>query len=609
MATIITEANCVRINNALIPKNSTNIIKLSNGIRVQDINGPSQDILIEGTTIDGIQVANVNALFDFFKSQSFNTPNGVLPESMLSPNQFETLPNGFIGIRTDYLQSLNLSGGGQTPYWNGRTVTFFGDSFTQMDLFATTVSTNLNLSGIYEDGVSGSCVVPGVGTVPLQSGVSRIDNSLVGNPTEAYFILMGTNDWAASVPLGAINDPATYTVVNGVVTVTPAQNTFYAALKYVFGQASAARPGRVFVSTMMVRTDQQSNYAGQYTFAQAVKDVAALYSIPVYDMLNDSGITYANISTYSSDLIHPDLPAGKALISAVITAFMTTEGVALNPQSQLGQSTLTVGNITANSVSLSWTAVASSGVYSIRRSTQANLSGAIEVFNSNDMSFTDSTVQPSTTYYYTVVPLATGHKPGIPSSIQSVTTLAGADGMVPILNLVDINSNLTLESNRIDFNGSGLGVAVGQNQLIPAGWIGIIQMDAPIITSSGLFGLQSNITGSSPSGFISGIKYNYVNNTQCVINGIALGSGLNNYSILEFSAGIIPKLRNRFTGVRIFVEYSLDSGATWTEIEDSTTTPIVQPQEVSYVTGYLDTTGTSINNMLMTPIVAPGGNS
>jgi hypothetical protein len=61
--------------------------------------------------------ASINAVYDFLFTNGIigTIKKEALPDAILSVNQFEELPDGMIGMRTDYLQSLNLGGGTALP--------------------------------------------------------------------------------------------------------------------------------------------------------------------------------------------------------------------------------------------------------------------------------------------------------------------------------------------------------------------------------------------------------------------------------------------------------------------------------------------------------------
>lgn len=61
--------------------------------------------------------ASINAVYDFLFTNGLigTIKKEALPDAVLSANQFEEIPDGMIGMRTDYLQSLNLGGGTTLP--------------------------------------------------------------------------------------------------------------------------------------------------------------------------------------------------------------------------------------------------------------------------------------------------------------------------------------------------------------------------------------------------------------------------------------------------------------------------------------------------------------
>lgn len=55
--------------------------------------------------------ASINAVYDFLFTNGLigTIKKEALPDAILSVNQFEELPDGMIGMRTNYLQSLTLA--------------------------------------------------------------------------------------------------------------------------------------------------------------------------------------------------------------------------------------------------------------------------------------------------------------------------------------------------------------------------------------------------------------------------------------------------------------------------------------------------------------------
>ena len=100
--------------------------------------------------------------------------------------------------------------------------------------------------------------------------------------------------------------------------------TFYGALKYVCEWLGTNRPFAkvILISSpkrfdnLFVDTDEkgyQENNNGDTLedFANAIEDVAGLYSYPYLDFFHNSGINVKNASTWlDSDLVHPNQYCG-----------------------------------------------------------------------------------------------------------------------------------------------------------------------------------------------------------------------------------------------------------------------------------------------------------
>ena len=76
MANIITENNAIRIDNALIPKSSREIILLDNGVRLSNVNkNEFIDLLENETTLNAVAVTK-QQMFDFFIANGFKSNSG-----------------------------------------------------------------------------------------------------------------------------------------------------------------------------------------------------------------------------------------------------------------------------------------------------------------------------------------------------------------------------------------------------------------------------------------------------------------------------------------------------------------------------------------------------
>ena len=183
----------------------------------------------------------------------------------------------------------------------GKKLCAFGHSMTQMEYWQSTAMTDLGLDSCTNIAIYGGTLVYNYG-------------GIVNTPADANIVTVwyDTNDWALSEPLGAITDDAT----------TP--TTFYGALKNVCEWLGSNRPfTKVLLISSPKRFDSifetvnelgyQENNNGDTLedFANAIGEVAKLYSYGFADLFHVSGINIGNASTWlTNDLLHPNVPCG-----------------------------------------------------------------------------------------------------------------------------------------------------------------------------------------------------------------------------------------------------------------------------------------------------------
>ena len=174
----------------------------------------------------------------------------------------------------------------------------FGDSITygadytrnygQMDdPYPELVAEELGLASYENRGISGATF--------CQNNVGRVcmtDNILAyKGDADIISVMLGVNDYAASLPLGDINDNTT--------------DTIYGCLNLIAKHLTTNhKDAFVFFMTPYQTTIRKSN---QYTLsdvAKAVKKVANLYDIPVLDMYS-LGNYALEMNQEDSDGVHP----------------------------------------------------------------------------------------------------------------------------------------------------------------------------------------------------------------------------------------------------------------------------------------------------------------
>ncbi len=139
--------------------------------------------------------------------------------------------------------------------------------------------------------------------------------------TDEYDVILifgGTNDYARAnpTPLGDLSSTD--------------EHTFYGALKILYNKVISAHPETVVVAVTPLHREKEKNYGLEglelLDYVNAVREVASLYSIPVIDLWNNSGIQAQNLEImglYLSDGLHPT-ERGAKRIAERIYAFLKT---------------------------------------------------------------------------------------------------------------------------------------------------------------------------------------------------------------------------------------------------------------------------------------------
>nr|WP_228711429.1 SGNH/GDSL hydrolase family protein [Klebsiella pneumoniae] len=253
---------------------------------------------IDGTFLSGFQnlVANTpyavpdNAYFVRFQVYNLTRLNSL----MVSPGQ--AVPAGYVPF----------GGQGQELPWQGKGIGFLGDSITNTGNYIAPLLSRTGMRQIANYGVPGQ----GVRTMADSLNATTID------AMDFISILGGTNDYGGNRRLGTIADArADY----DDTTV----KSFYYDVFFVLNKIYTLKPAvRVMFSTPMKRGAFESqpvypaaNSAG-FTlpqYVQAIKEVCALFSVPVCDLFAESGLNLYNLSVYTGDNLHPNAAGGELM--------------------------------------------------------------------------------------------------------------------------------------------------------------------------------------------------------------------------------------------------------------------------------------------------------
>jgi len=200
--------------------------------------------------------------------------------------------------------------------YNGQIWTELSDSFGELNIIQPALEQRLGVS-IITNAVSGSCIANGfddaqVDGIHRLSFIERLPGA-IKDPSRYILLVTGGNDWNYNVPLG-----------NPADTI---KTSYYGALNYIAIQTVKSNKKGIWVTMIQRNTVKYGgnvlgsiNYSDQKQYADAMIEVGEKHGIKVINAFANSGITYSNSSTYTSDGAHPVTAAGKALYSNFIVA-------------------------------------------------------------------------------------------------------------------------------------------------------------------------------------------------------------------------------------------------------------------------------------------------
>lgn len=221
---------------------------------------------------------------------------------------------------------------GAKAYWQGKKWVAFGDSISagfQLDDPDTQLYSQLIAKDLGLQLVSGSMHAMNsmgytvtAGTAAGQHSMPAYVNADKNEDADLVTIFAGTNDFGRSVamPLGTMADDAN-------------TESFYGRLKFTCDLLSAKYPNAlVILVTPLPRHDCEDGTKGTVEptktlvdYADAVRQVAALYSFPVLDLTRESGMqmrSKAFRDTYMADNIHPNAAGHAKFIAPALERFI-----------------------------------------------------------------------------------------------------------------------------------------------------------------------------------------------------------------------------------------------------------------------------------------------
>nr|WP_308626247.1 SGNH/GDSL hydrolase family protein [uncultured Eisenbergiella sp.] len=191
-------------------------------------------------------------------------------------------------------------------------------TFTGMELGSNASSSNTNVTGnsLAADGSAPGCSFRRI------MDLKKAD----GSSPDIIIIYMGVNDFARDIPVGNFQTPSVQS--EGVPsTFSNAYELMLQKIKILYPNAS------IYCCTLFARdpglrepkTNIPVNRNGNTItdFNKQIRSIATAYGAHIIDVYN-CGITYDNLSVFTSDGVHPNLPGAQLLANCITSALLNS---------------------------------------------------------------------------------------------------------------------------------------------------------------------------------------------------------------------------------------------------------------------------------------------
>lgn len=239
-------------------------------------------------------VSGVNG--PFTSGQSFTAPaNAVYARFTVNNAQLTTFMALPAAITAADITTHTVAKQSDFKQWAARNFMQLGDSISANTNWMASVTTYLGAASLTNNSLSGRKMID---ALKDPSGTALTSASFTS--TDEVNLLLGTNDFSGSTPIGAITDAPSNSV----------GASYYALTRYAIETMLGWKPTlRISICTLLQRTGGTTpNGVGAVIndYSTAVRNIAALYALPVLDLGNVSGINALTIATYLSDGLHPN---------------------------------------------------------------------------------------------------------------------------------------------------------------------------------------------------------------------------------------------------------------------------------------------------------------
>lgn len=269
--------------------------------------GDTVQVIATGTTyqfnIKRVGSASFSNWFTLIKANipavgwANNSNLGVVKEKT---STFALFKNATLSSDTTYAGGSGSGASASSVRWKDATLNALGDSITAADVYQQYLKDSMGLGLVNSYGSSGTCITA---TGSGDTGAMSIRYSTMTDTTDIVTVLGGTNDYGLSRPLGTMGDTTNI--------------TYYGALKVLIEGLLAKYPTKTIVFFTPLQRNFTSpgeqagvgpNAAGHtlLQYVDAMKEMCEIYSIPVYDLYRNAGITAQNIPNFTVDGLHPN---------------------------------------------------------------------------------------------------------------------------------------------------------------------------------------------------------------------------------------------------------------------------------------------------------------
>ncbi len=192
--------------------------------------------------------------------------------------------------------------------WTGKKWAAIGTSISNNTLYTQNVTGYLEL--VFTNcGVSGSRMATNLTDAMWQD--ARVN--AVPSDVNIVTIEAGTNDWANNVALGTITSSNTdefYGAYNTLITKLLTRNPLYRII------IITTPWGRV--AGFSGNGNKNASNLGPEDYAQACRDIAKRWGLPIVDLQQNGGWNSLNYTSYLSDDLHPNILGGRRFSDIVI---------------------------------------------------------------------------------------------------------------------------------------------------------------------------------------------------------------------------------------------------------------------------------------------------